>query len=294
MTFLLFGAKGWIGGMVKDLLEKDGQEVIVATSRADDIPSVEQELKTVMPTHVISWIGRTHGTGINSIDYLEQPGKLYENVRDNMFGALVLAKLAETYGYHFTYGGTGCIFEYDSEHPNTPDDTGFTEEDDPNFFGSNYSVVKGFVDRLLHLYPDTLNVRIRMPIINHMHPRNFITKIVNYQKIHSIENSMSVLPILLPLMIHMIKKGVTGTINLTNPGKITHAEILEMYKEYVDPNHTWECVESVNGLVVAKRSNNLLCTSKLQSMYPEVLSIHEAVKWCMENWASDGNEENTL
>jgi len=283
MKFLLFGAKGWIGGMVKEILEKDGIPVVAAVSRADHISAVEEEIKSVKPTHVVCWIGRTHGPENNTVDYLEQPGKLIENVRDNLFSIMVLARLGEKYGYHLTYGGTGCIFEYDDNH-----DSGFTEEDDPNFFGSSYSVVKGFTDRLMRMYPGVLNVRIRMPITDEVHPRNFITKIVNYKKIHSVENSMTVLPLLLPLMVDMSKKGVTGTINLVNPGKISHGEILEMVKELVDPNHTWEYVESVESLVVAKRSNCMLNADKLKELYPQVLPIRDAVRWCLERYSKNG------
>lgn len=279
--WLLFGANGWIGNMVKDLLEKDGQKVTIAKSRADNVKDLEAEIVAVKPTHVVSWIGRTFGPGYNTIDYLEQPGKLVENIRDNLFSILALAHLSQKHGFHLTSGGTGCIFEYDQEHPNTPDGNGFVEDDLPNFYGSSYSVVKGFTDRLLHMYPNVLNVRIRMPIDDKMGSRNFITKIVNYKKIHSLENSMTVLPELLPLMIDMAKKGVTGTINLTNPGKITHNEILEMYRETVDPSHTWENVDTVDGLVAAKRSNNLLDTSRLESMYPNVLPIRDAVHKCL-------------
>ena len=42
---------------------------------------------------------------------------------------------------------------------------GFTENDSPNFFGSNYSLIKGFTDRLMK-QTNCLNLRIRMPICN--------------------------------------------------------------------------------------------------------------------------------
>ena len=63
---------------------------------------------------------------------------------------------------------------------------------------------------------------------------------------------------------------LTGTINLTNPGAITHNEILAMYKEIVDPTFTWEnfTVEEKNQILASERSNNLLDTTKLQSLYP--------------------------
>ena len=45
-----------------------------------------------------------------------------------------------------------------------------------------------------------------MPINAENNPRNFITKITNYEKICSNYNSMSVLPELLPIMIDLSKK----------------------------------------------------------------------------------------
>ena len=99
----------------------------------------------------------------------------------------------------------------------------------------SYSIVKGFTDQIINLFPNVLNLRIRMPITDIPNPRNFITKIATYEKICSIPNSMTVLPELLPMVLELAKKNHTGTLNLTNPGLISHNEILEMYKEIVDP-----------------------------------------------------------
>ena len=79
-----------------------------------------------------------------------------------------------------------------------------------------------------------------MPITGDLHPRNFITKIINYEKVCSNNNSMTVLPSLLPELLNMIITHRTGTVHLTNPGYISHNEILELYKEIVDPNFTWK------------------------------------------------------
>ena len=99
--------------------------------------------------------------------------------------------------------------------------------------------VKGYTDELMHMLEDrVLNLRIRMPIISKTHSRNFITKITKYEYICSMPNSMTVLDELLPYVIEMAKMNLTGTINLTNPGLITHNEILELYKKHVDPDFT--------------------------------------------------------
>ena len=276
MKVLIYGGKGWIGGLVCDYLSKNPDYIVVhGLSRADDEVNVENEILQTKPDRILSLIGRTYGPGFTTIDYLEQKGKLVENIKDNLYGPLILAILAKKHNIHFTYLGTGCIFN------GTMDGVGYTEANKPDFFGSGYSVVKGYTDRIMHMFEDSvLNVRIRMPITADISPRNFITKITNYKKICSIPNSMTVLPELIPVMIDMMHKGTTGTINLTNPGLISHNEILEMYKEIVDPHFTWEnmTLQEQDQILLAERSNNLLNTNKLHSLYPHVLPIKNSVK----------------
>lgn len=242
----------------------------------------ECEINTYKPTHVISLIGRTHGKigdkVYSTIDYLEQEGKLHENIKDNLYSPLKLAIICQKYNIHFTYLGTGCIFEYD----NVNDLIGYNEEQNPNFFGSSYSIVKGFTDMLMKQF-DVLNLRIRMPITSDNNPRNFITKITTYEKICSVPNSMTVLPELLPYVIKMMQNFTTGTINLTNPGVISHNEILELYKDIVDPSFTWKnfTIKEQNSILSSKRSNNKLNTSKLEKMFPDIKNIKDAVKSCL-------------
>ena len=271
---LVFGGNGWIGSKVVELLQNANIKVIKSLCRADDIKMIQRELDLIKNvTHIMSFIGRTHGVYenevIGTIDYLEKPGKLVENMNDNLFSPIGLAEISKKNNIHFTYLGTGCIFEYDEQkHIYGDQETGFLEADLPNFFGSSYSIVKGYTDRLMQLlYSDsTLNARIRMPITDEQgSPRNFITKITTYKKVCSIPNSMTVLDELLPVLIEMALNKQVGTVNLTNPGLISHNEILEMYKEIVDPDFTWSnfSVEEQNQILASKRSNNCLDTMKL-------------------------------
>ena len=295
MNLLVYGHKGWIGTQFISLLEKNNEKYTLAELRVDDTVHLLKELDQVKPTHVVSFIGRTHGTidekEYTTIDYLEQPGKLVENIKDNLFSPVSLAIACKERNIHYTYLGTGCIFTYKKEE-NKDDNAakGFTEEDVPNFFGSGYSIVKGFTDRLMHQLADNvLNLRIRMPIVEEDCPRNFISKITNYKKICSVPNSMSVLPELLPIALKMLKSGKVGTVNLTNPGVISHNEILEMYKEYVDLSFTWEnfTVEEQREILACERSNNLLDTTLLQSFAPEVRPIKEAVRELLQKYTNN-------
>lgn len=287
---VLMWGLGWIGGLFKPILESKGFTVVAAKSRADNKAAVEAEIAAVKPTHVVSMIGRTHGPGFTTIDYLEQPGKLRENLNDNLYGPLVLAGAAKAAGCHMLYLGTGCIFEYDADHPSSlsplgaeSGPIGFTEASLPNFFGSGYSTVKGYTDRLMaEVYGDScLNVRIRMPISSQDNPRNFISKIIQYQNICSIQNSMTVLDDILPILADCMARGDVGTLNAVNPGTLDHKTILTMYKELQNPEHTWTEItnsELVAGFVKGARSNNYLETGRLEGLCPSVPSLADSVR----------------
>jgi dTDP-4-dehydrorhamnose reductase len=279
MKILFFGNRGWIGSQfISYLKTKEDIDIVITNVCADNEDLIKDVILLHSPTHIVSFIGRTHGEGINSSDYLEQEGKLVENVRDNLYAPLVLSLLAERNNIHFTYIGTGCIFDEDDPSIRT-----YYETDKPNFFGSSYSIVKGFTDRLMKFNKNTLNLRIRMPINSEIHNRNFITKIVKYEKICSKSNSMTVLPTIYPIIYDMMINKHVGTYNLTNPNYITHNEILEMYKEIVDENFKWEnfTIEEQNKILKSKRSNNHLNTTKIEKVYPEFPDIKTAIRDCL-------------
>lgn len=287
MNILVYGSNGWIGNQFVKLLLSRNLTFVKGVARTDNNVALLEEIESVNPTHVVSFIGRTHGKigdkVFTTIDYLEQPDKLLENVRDNLYSPVLLAHICKSKNIHYTYLGTGCIFKFEDEFFGQ-ETNGFTEDSLPNFFGSSYSVVKGYTDRLMHLYDDSvLNLRIRMPITGEKNGRNFITKITTYPKVCSVPNSMTVLPELLVYVLDMMEKQVLGTVNLTNPGLISHNEILEMYKEIVDPNFTWNnfSLEEQRSILAADRSNNYLDTTRLETLYPQVLHIKESIRNCL-------------
>jgi len=292
---LMWGARGWIGGLFKSVLEAKGWSVVEASCRADDRAAVAATVAATRATHIVSLIGRTHGPGFTTIDYLEQKGKLIENMNDNLYAPLVLAGVAKELGLHMMYMGTGCIFEYDNAHVCDASGAclGFVEADKPNFFGSSYSTVKGFTDRLMaEEFGDTvLNVRIRMPISSEDGPRNFISKIIAYKKICSIPNSMTVLDDILPALADMMANGVKGTLNAVNPGVIDHRTILTWYKELQNSGHTWEEIDTttlIDTCVKGARSNNKLETARIEAFSPALPTITQSVRAILEKHAFAG------
>lgn len=275
----IIGHKGWIGNMYLKLFEERRIKYYYSDYRGES-ENIKKDILEKKVSHVLCCMGRTHGyrdgKEYTTIDYLQSHNVLNQNVNDNLFVPLSLALFCDSNNIHFTYMGTGCIYTYDDKH--CIDGIGFTEEDKPNFFGSNYSVVKGHTNELMK-YTNALTLRIRMPITSCLSPRNFISKITTYEKICSIKNSMSVLPELLPLSITMMENKDMGIYNLTNPGSISHNEILEMYRDIVDNSFTWNnfTIEEQDKVLSSKRSNNLMDTNKLTKKY-KVDNIDVAVR----------------
>ena len=288
---LVYGADGWIGGQFTSLLAQEGVEFVRGKCRLgdDSDQAVEEEILKVAPSHVASFIGRTHGPGNNTIDFLEGgPDKLTINLRDNLFGPILLAELCRKLGLHFTYIGSGCLFTYTDDRP--AGGRPFSETDVPNYFGSSYSVVKGYTDRLMHHYGNVLNVRMRLPVSGEVNSRNLITKLAGYPRILSMPNSVTVLPELLPALLQFMRRRHVGTVNLVNPGFIQHEEILAEYVKHVDPSHTYQLVsmedegEFARGLK-KKRSNCHLDTEVLTALCPQVLGARESVSKVIKEMA---------
>lgn len=185
---------------------------------------------------------------------------------------------------------------------------GFTETDPANFSGSYYSYVKAHAERMLvsAYETNTLILRLRMPVSDDLHSRSFVTKITKYAHVVDIPNSNSILTDLLPCSVKLAEEKVTGVYNFTNPGAISHNEVLALYKQYVDPAFTWQnfSLEEQAKVIKAGRSNCELDATKLVNKMREygmeVPAIHPAYAQCFQRMAAgqasgttqEGNKEN--
>lgn len=62
---------------------------------------------------------------------------------------------------------------------------------------------------------------------------------------------------LLPIAIQMVRDGKRGVYNFTNPGTMSHNEIMGMYRDIVDPTFTWK-----NFTVSEEEEDVLGCSDK--------------------------------
>ena len=121
-------------------------------------------------------------TGRPNVDWCEDNKQA--TVRSNVIGTLNLIDVCFLHNIHITNFATGCIYQYDETHP-MGSGNGFTETDKANFADSYYSKTKAQVELLLEEYPNVLNLRLRMPVSDELHPRNFVTKISKYARAQS-------------------------------------------------------------------------------------------------------------
>ncbi|CAL8996643.1 unnamed protein product [Prunus brigantina] len=274
LKFLIYGRTGWIGGLLGKLCKDEGIEFEYGKGRLEDRKSLLEDITRAQPTHVFNAAGIT---GRPNVDWCESHKT--QTIRTNVVGTLNLADVCKDQGLLMMNFATGCIFEYDKEHP-LGSGIGFKEEDKANFTGSFYSKTKAMVEELLKEYDNVCTLRVRMPISSDLsNPRNFITKIARYDKVVNIPNSMTVLDELLPISIDMARRDCRGIWNFTNPGVISHNEILEMYRDYIDPTFKWQNfgLEEQAKVIVAPRSNNELDASKLKTEFPELLSVKDSI-----------------
>ncbi|KAG5748510.1 hypothetical protein H9Q72_008125 [Fusarium xylarioides] len=285
--FLIWGGHGWIAGLLKDLLLRQSKEVYTTTIRMEDRDSVAKALEVFKPTHVLNAAGCT---GRPNVDWCED--NKAQTVLSNVIGTLTLADECSRRGIHCTVFATGCIYQYDEEHP--VGGKGFKETDAPNFDGSFYSMTKAHVEPILASFDNILILRLRMPVSDDLNPRNFVTKISKYEFVVDIPNSNTILHDLLPASIILAENKDTGIYNFTNPGAISHNEVLGLFKEIVRPEFTWKnfSVQDQAKVIKAGRSNCQLDSTKLVKKMKgygyEIPEVHEAYRQCFERMKAAG------
>lgn len=176
--------------------------------------------------------------------------------------------------------GSGCIYNGDNT---------YTERDEPNFTfetgGSFYSGCKAYAEKLIAnymYYTDSVILRMRMPFDSIPSDKNLLTKFEKYSRIVDVTNSMS----RLNDVCRVVAKFATGDIsaggifNCTNPGSVSHRQVLEMMgldKDMVDP------ITFGRELIVAPRSHCTLSSDKL-SRYVDIPNVVDALRETIEEY----------
>ena len=101
--FLVWGAQGWIGSLLIELLKQQGKDVHGTTTRMHEQEALRKTLDEIKPTHVINCAGKT---GRPNVDWCESH-KL-ETMESNGLGTHMLTYECDKRNIHCTVLATGC------------------------------------------------------------------------------------------------------------------------------------------------------------------------------------------
>lgn len=170
-------------------------------------------------------------------------------------------------------------------------DDGWTEDDFPNFDfnnGSFYSGSKALAQNLLapYLMNKSYLLRIRMPFGNTKHPKNFLTKLENYERLIDYRNSLSYTIDVARVAVHFaVNKPEPGIYNVCNPGSSTTRRIADQ----MGLDKSWFTEDEFKQATRAPRSNCVLNTDKLQKVFP-IQSVESALETAINQYKLNEQE----
>ncbi len=272
MKILILG-NGYIGNRCLDSWP-DAEICGDIISTVDDVKNIIDKYK---PDAILNTIGIK---GQPNVDWCETHQA--ETMWGNVVIPIMTAQACKETSTYLLHIGSGCVFYGES-----PDPKGWTETDFANP-QATYSKSKYAADLALSEFPNVGIARIRMPLDNIPSPGNIINKLVKYEKIIDVENSLTVIEDMIDVFHKLLEMKASGIYHVSNPGTIKHKEIIEMYKEIVDSSISKEWINEEDlvkqKLATKKRSNNFLQTKALNEIGIKMRPVKEAVKDSLEKY----------
>jgi 3,5-epimerase/4-reductase len=265
MKVVLFGSSGYLGEHFKRLYP----EAVCPRMDIADRNSVSALLDAENPDVVINAAGKT---GRPNVDWCEDHKE--ETLHANVTGPLILQEECAKHGVYLVHLSSGCIYTGDKSGE------GFSEDDEPNFSGSFYSRTKAWSEQILKELPDVLILRLRMPFDDSLNDRSLLMKLRKFTRVNDLPNSVTYLPDFMKAAAVLIERRRIGIYNLVNEGGISPYEIIELYKEIIDPMHTAERLSEADLPSISKagRSNCILSTKKIEDEGVRMMPVRDAVR----------------
>ena len=274
MKILVIG-NGYIGSRCKD---EWGEEALGADKKIYSKQDVLDILEEYKPDVVLNAAGVR---GKPNVDWCET--HQLETIEGNVKLPIIIAEGCSEKNIYLLHIGSGCIFYGDS-----PDPKGWKEDDFANPIAF-YSKCKYAADLSIGSLSNVGIARIRVPLDNRSYQGNIVDKLASYPKIIDVENSITVIPDMIKVFYQLLSKRAEGIYHVTNPGAIKYKELMEMYKELVDPSQHNEWISEQEllseGLVSKMRSTNKLQSHNLEKLGIVMTEIHEAAKNALKQYS---------
>lgn len=278
MKILIIG-KGYIGN---NLVDHNTEHDIVHISKNDIDYTSPVELSKFLSFDTFDWIINCTGfTGTPNVDGCEDYKE--ECYHYNVTVPLYLTRVANSFNIPIVHIGSGCVY------------TGYTKlytEDDPTNFGADsydssfYSKTKDAFEKLsAHLQRYIL--RIRIPFNGIPEPKNYLWKLLQYNDLISMQNSITNVDDLMEFVYKFIKlKPDTGVYNVVNTGSIDARCIIAKLREKGIENEEWRFIDIQAANFRVARSNCVLSTEKIQKIGLQLPDINESIDKAIKEYSN--------
>ena len=289
---LVLGGSGYVGGAFLQLLsEKNIEHRSVA--RADvnyyDKSALAGLIKDSGAKFLINAAGYTGKPNVDACEIHKA-----DCLTGNAVLPGVLREVCEDNSLPWGHVSSGCIYTGCRE-----DGEGFTEEDAPNFsFRQNncsfYSGCKALGEETLAGAENAYVWRLRIPFNHQDSPRNYLTKLLRYNRLLEATNSISHLNEFVAACFACWEKQIpAGTYNVTNTGWVTTREVVDLIKKHLQPYKEFDFFsdegEFMDRAAKTPRSNCTMDNSKLRNAGIDISDVHDAIESSLKNWVPEAS-----
>jgi UDP-glucose 4,6-dehydratase len=284
---ILFGSNGYIGSEFKKQLTELKLPVFYwpnsHKTTFQDLEKWYEEASFPLIGAVINAAGYTGKPNVDACELNKE-----DTLHGNVIWPQILTDWCALNDISLGHVSSGCIYQGRREDGNP-----FTEEDEPNFTwtknkGSFYSGTKAIGETVVSKWEKSYIWRLRIPFEENNNPRNYLTKMIKYEKLLQAENSISNKQEFVSACIQTITKKVPyGIYNITNTGYLTTDKLVEKLKNTIAKDKQFKLIdekELYSGIATAKRSNCVMDNSKLLSTGITMRTVDEAIDYCLNNW----------
>ena len=194
---------------------------------------------------------------------------------------ILLAEAAFRHNIKLVHVSSGCIYHYDYKQQKP-----IQENCVPDYYDLFYSRTKSYAESVLMQLAERkgLNVliaRIRVPLDHQPHPKNLLTKLIKYQKVIDLPNSVTYVPDFIKAMKHLIRKDSRGIYNIVNKGGLYYPDLLNAYRKH-HPEYHFEIIRLKSlGL---NRTSLLMSVNKLEKTGFKVRPIRKVLEECVSEY----------
>ena len=285
----LLGGNGYVGTAIRNVLVDQGipyESLSRDQVNYADAAVLRKHLLKSRPQFLINAAGYT---GRPNVDACERHRT--ECLSGNALLPGTIRQVCEELSIPWGHVSSGCIYT-----GTRSDGAGFTEADPPNFsFRQNncsfYSGCKALGEELLADASQCYVWRLRIPFDEHDSGRNYISKMMRYDRLLNAANSLSHLREFAESCVACWTKHVPfGIWNLTNPGFITTTQVVELIRRHGLSDRRFQFFESeadfMQNAAITPRSNCVLDSTKAVNAGLPLSHVLDALDKAMRNWKS--------